>query len=48
MTELEGLILYWKDRLSSLPPWGRGQERGAIRNTIAYLEELQQIKGGAQ
>ena len=43
-TDLEELIQYWKDSQADLPPWKRKAERGNIRKTIAYLEELKKIK----
>ncbi|MBA7710186.1 hypothetical protein ES703_119119 [subsurface metagenome] len=48
MTELEGLILYWRDRLPEPPPITSQDWKETIRATIKYLEELQKIKGGAQ
>ncbi len=45
MSELDELILYWKDRLSSTPPHTTGRDQEAIRDTIAYLEELKIRKG---
>ncbi|MBA7566309.1 hypothetical protein ES708_08000 [subsurface metagenome] len=48
MTELEGLILYWKATLKAA--WWLLEPATAahIKSTIMHLEELQKIKGGEQ
>ncbi|MBA7566298.1 hypothetical protein ES708_07989 [subsurface metagenome] len=47
MTELEGLILYWKSLFLATRFLLNPSVETHIENTIKYLEELQKIKGGA-
>ena len=43
MSDLEELIQYWKDRLASTPEHTIGRDKEAIRATIAYLEQLNEL-----
>ncbi|GAI43776.1 unnamed protein product [marine sediment metagenome] len=45
-TDLQELIQYWKDRLQEHPPVTSRDWHETVRNTIAYLEELQTLKKG--
>lgn len=44
MTHLEELIQYWKDKLPIVPTDTTGRDKEAVRNTIAALEELKDLK----
>lgn len=44
MTELEGLILYWKSLLQFTGHILEPSVQAHITNTIKHLEELQRIK----
>ncbi len=48
MIDLDELIYYWKDRLQEHPPIGSLPWREVVTATIAYLQELENLKKGAQ
>lgn len=48
MTELEGLILFWKAQLAATGYLLEPAVEAHIKNTLRYLEELQKIKGDEQ
>ncbi|MBA7570443.1 hypothetical protein ES708_12193 [subsurface metagenome] len=44
MSELEGLILFWKAQLAATGYLLEPSTEAHIKNTIKHLEELQRIK----
>ncbi|MBA7507429.1 hypothetical protein ES706_06148 [subsurface metagenome] len=44
MTELEGLIRYWEDKLKSMRAYLSPAETALIENTIRKLQELKKIQ----
>ncbi|GAI52553.1 unnamed protein product [marine sediment metagenome] len=47
MLELEEVIYYWKDRLLPHPPMTSKHWPDVVKDTISYLEQLQNLKKGA-